>query len=254
MSYEVKLSRFEGPLDLLLHLIEQAEVDIKDIFISEITSQYLVYMDQIDQLDMDTASEFITMAATLVYIKSRSLLPRPPKETTEEEEDPAEALIRQLREYRAAKEAGEKLAELLKDASGVYTKLPEEFVLPPQEINWEESSTQSLLIAFAELMDRRRMEQESKIDRQEVVNDEFTIRRQLVKIRERLRAENTLRFEALFDSDAGKIEMIVTFMSLLDMLMRGEVTIKQAGPYQPISITALNIREDDEDAEYMDEQ
>lgn len=254
MSYEVKLSRFEGPLDLLLHLIEQAEVDIKDIFISEITSQYLEYMDQIDQLDMDTASEFITMAATLVYIKSRSLLPRPPRETTEEEEDPAEALIRQLREYRAAKEAGEKLAELLKDASGVYTKLPEEFVLPPQEINWEESSTQSLLIAFAELMDRRRMEQESKIDRQEVVNDEFTIRRQLVKIRERLRAENTLRFEALFDRDAGKIEMIVTFMSLLDMLMRGEVTIKQAGPYQPISITALNIREDDEDAEYMDEQ
>ncbi|MBQ3132506.1 MAG: segregation/condensation protein A, partial [Clostridia bacterium] len=100
MSYEVKLSRFEGPLDLLLHLIEQAEVDIKDIFISEITSQYLEYMNQIEELDMDTASEFLTMAATLVYIKSRSLLPRPPKETTEEEEDPAEALIRQLREYR----------------------------------------------------------------------------------------------------------------------------------------------------------
>ena len=96
MSYEVKLSRFEGPLDLLLHLIEQAEVDIKDIFISEITSQYLEYMSQIDELDMDTASEFLTMAATLVYIKSRSLLPRPPKENTEEEEDPAEALIRQL--------------------------------------------------------------------------------------------------------------------------------------------------------------
>ena len=80
MAYEVNLKEFQGPLDLLLHLIEQAEVDIKDIFISEITAQYLEYMGQIDTLDMDTASEFLTMAATLVYIKSRSLLPKPPKE------------------------------------------------------------------------------------------------------------------------------------------------------------------------------
>lgn len=94
MAYEVNLKEFQGPLDLLLHLIEQAEVDIKDIFISEITAQYLEYMGQIDTLDMDTASEFLTMAATLVYIKSRSLLPKPPKENTEEE-DPADALIRQ---------------------------------------------------------------------------------------------------------------------------------------------------------------
>lgn len=81
MAYEVNLKEFQGPLDLLLHLIEQAEVDIKDIFISEITAQYLEYMGQIDTLDMDTASEFITMAATLVYIKSRSLLPKPRRKT-----------------------------------------------------------------------------------------------------------------------------------------------------------------------------
>ena len=83
MAYQVHLKQFDGPLDLLLHLIEQAEVDIKDIFISEITTQYLAYMAQVDELDMDTASEFLTMAATLVYIKSRSLLPRPPKEEEE---------------------------------------------------------------------------------------------------------------------------------------------------------------------------
>ena len=157
MAYEVNLKEFQGPLDLLLHLIEQAEVDIKDIFISEITAQYLEYMGQIDTLDMDTASEFITMAATLVYIKSRSLLPKPPKENTEEE-DPADALIRQLREYRAAKETGEKLRSLLDGARGIYAKLPEEFVLPPQEIILEESSVQSLFDAFAELMDKRREE------------------------------------------------------------------------------------------------
>ena len=136
MAYQVHLKQFDGPLDLLLHLIEQAEVDIKDIFISEITTQYLAYMAQVDELDMDTASEFLTMAATLVYIKSRSLLPRPPKEE-EEGEDPAETLIRQLREYKAIKLAGQRLQELEQAARGMYTKLPEEFLLPPQEVVWE---------------------------------------------------------------------------------------------------------------------
>ena len=87
MPYTVQLQQFEGPLDLLLHLIEEAELDVKDIFVSEITAQYLSYMNQLDELDMDTASEFLTMAATLLYIKSRQLLPRPPKED-EAEEDP----------------------------------------------------------------------------------------------------------------------------------------------------------------------
>ena len=92
MAYEVNLKEFQGPLDLLLHLIEQAEVDIKDIFISEITAQYLEYMGQIDTLDMDTASEFLTMAATLLEIKSRALLPRPPEPAEEGEETPEQAL------------------------------------------------------------------------------------------------------------------------------------------------------------------
>ena len=99
MAYEVHLKEFDGPLDLLLHLIEQAKVDIKDIFVSEITNRYLSLMEELDELDMDTASEFLTMAATLVYIKSRSLLPKPPKEA-EEEEDPEEALVRRLKVHR----------------------------------------------------------------------------------------------------------------------------------------------------------
>ena len=199
MAYEVNLKEFQGPLDLLLHLIEQAEVDIKDIFISEITAQYLEYMGQIDTLDMDTASEFLTMAATLVYIKSRSLL-------------------------------------------------------PPQEIILEESSVQSLFDAFAELMDKRREEKQREINSQEVMADRFTIRRQLVKIRDVLRDKVSVPFEELFEDDAPKMEMIVTFMALLDMLMRGEISIKQPRPYEKITITAKELRENDEDAEYMDEQ
>ena len=124
MAYEVHLSQFEGPLDLLLHLIEQAKVDIKDIFISEITAQYLVLMGEVDELDMDTASEFLIMAATLVYIKSRSLLPRPPREDPEGEEDPEAILVRQLREYKAFKEAGAKLEALQSEMARAYTRLP----------------------------------------------------------------------------------------------------------------------------------
>lgn len=253
MSYQVHLKQFDGPLDLLLHLIQEAEVDIKDIFISEITAQYLEYMKEIEELDMDTASEFLTMAATLVYIKSRTLLPKPPKEN-EDEEDPAEALIRQLREYRAAKEAGEKLRSLLDENAGIYTKLPEEFLLPPQEINWEESSAQSLFEAFAELIQRRMQERENAIDSHEVQDDVFTIRRQLVSIRSVLKEKPSVKFEELFAPDASKMEMIVTFMALLDMLMRGEIHIKQSKPYEQITINARDISEDDVDAEYMDEQ
>ena len=139
MAYEVHLKEFDGPLDLLLHLIEQAKVDIKDIFISEITNQYLSLMEELDELDMDTASEFLTMAATLVYIKSRSLLPKPPKEA-EEEEDPEETLVRQLKEYKLFKQAGEKLNELSAGMRGVFSRLPEEFALPPQEYELEQAT------------------------------------------------------------------------------------------------------------------
>ncbi len=253
MAYEVHLQQFEGPLDLLLHLIEEAEVDIKDIFISEITTQYLEYMAQLDGLDMDTASEFLTMAATLVYIKSRSLLPRPPKEE-EEEEDPAEVLIRQLREYRAIKGAGAHLETLMDQARGMFTKLPEEFLLPPQEITWEESSPAGLFDAFLELLNRRGEERVHAIHSQEVQADAYTVRSQLARIRSLLQGREQMDFGELFEPGAPKMEMIVTFMALLDMLTRGEVHLKQKEPYAPITILAGAILEDDADFEYMDEQ
>ncbi len=252
MSYEVHLKQFEGPLDLLLHLIEKAEVDIKDIFISEITAQYLSYMDELDALDMDTASEFLTMAATLVYIKSRSLLPRPPKEDAEE--DPEEALIRQLREYKAFKEAGAKLETLRDAARGMFAKLPEEFVLPPQEITLTETSMNALFEAFLDVADRRAKEERSNSYVHEISADAYTVRTQLIRIRGALKDGGTISFESLFDEGASKLEMIVTFMALLDMITRQEIVLKQKHPYSPISITAKELIEDDSDIEYMDEE
>ena len=241
MAYEVHLSQFEGPLDLLLHLIEQAKVDIKDIFISEITAQYLALMGEVDELDMDTASEFLIMAATLVYIKSRSLLPRPPREDPEGEEDPEAVLVRQLREYKAFKEAGAKLEALQSEMARAYTRLPEEFVLPPQEYSLEEATSAELYEAFFAPL-------------HQVKGDIFTIRRQLKKIRSVLSAQGRVTFEALFDEASEKLEKIVTFMALLDMIMRNEITLRQSMPYGTITIIAASLLSNDDDVEYMDEQ
>ena len=116
----------------MLHLIDKAEINIEDIFVSEITAQYLAYMDDLSELDMDRASSFLTVAAQLLLIKSRSLLPRPPAED-EEEEDPKEALLRQLREYKAFKQASETLHERFEEAKKSVARLPEDIVLPPQK-------------------------------------------------------------------------------------------------------------------------
>ncbi len=252
MAYEVHLKQFEGPLDLLLHLIEQAEVDIKDIFISEITSQYLAYMRGLDELDMDTASEFIAMAANIVYIKSRSLLPKPPKE--DDEEDPEEALIRQLTEYRAFKQASAMLDELCKQAQGIFTRLPEEFVLPPQEVILTESSVDELREAFFAVLNREMPQQTISPLAQHVNADRFTVRRQLVKIRKILLENNTIAFEELFEAGSPKLERIVTFMALLEMLVYGEIRIKQRAPFEPITLIAGKLLENDSDIEYADEQ
>ncbi len=252
MAYEVHLKEFDGPLDLLLHLIEQAKVDIKDIFVSEITNQYLSLMEELDELDMDTASEFLTMAATLVYIKSRSLLPKPPRET-EEEEDPEEVLVRQLKEYKLFKQAGEKLSELSEGMQGVYSRLPEEFNLPPQEYELGAATTEELFAAFMAVLNREETQGSIPEIAKKVDADKYTVRSQLVKIRAKLKQKQSVRFEELFEETSVKLEKIVTFMALLEMIARQEIVLRQSKPYGTITITAGALKENDADAEYMDE-
>lgn len=252
MQYQVHLNEFDGPLDLLLHLIEQAKVDVKDIFISEITERYIALMDEADELDMDTASEFLTMAATLVYIKSRSLLPRPPKEDEDGEEDPEQALIRQLREYKRFREAGAGLAALSEGMKGVFRRLPEELAPPKIEYDFADATTRDLFAAFMAVMGRDGDEPRPELAH-EVRADEYTVRGQLMLIRRRLAERTTVSFEELFDGATAKIEMIVTFMALLDMIARQEVILKQKTPYGRITITAGEPTVNDDDYEFMDE-
>ncbi len=250
MEYNVSLSQFEGPLDLLLHLIEKAELNIEDIFLSEITSEYLSYMDEISTLDMDKATDFLTVAAQLVLIKSRQLLPRPPAEN-EDEEEPEQALIRQLREYKLFKSAGEDLQQLFEKAKQSYTRLPEDIVLPPQKIELDEVDMDTLYEAFVSMLQRaKELAPEDKSQR--VRQDVFTIRKQINLVRDKLRAGSHL-FTELFNEGASKIEMVVTFMAVLELLGHGEIRLTQKSPFAAIRISIRQLNENDDDYTYMDE-
>ncbi|MEG1523619.1 MAG: segregation/condensation protein A [Clostridia bacterium] len=255
MAYCVKITQFEGPLDLLLHLIEEAELDIKDIFVSEITAQYLSIMQDVDELDMDTASEFLVMAATLLYIKSRQLLPRPPKEDPEDE-DPEILLIRQLREYKAFKEASVGLQALYDSAKQGYTRLPEDVILPPKQIEIDCVSLDVLYEAWITILNRVEANKpdEAKRSLHNIRPDSYTVRHQIKKIRDRLNAQKSVEFTELFSEDASRMEMIVTFMALLEMIGHGEILFKQKALFAPISISLNSLkREANDDYYYMDE-
>jgi len=175
MSYLVHISEFDGPLDLLLHLIGKMEININDIFVSQITSQYLEYMKQLPELDLDTASEFIAMASTLLYIKSRSLLPST-KQEDEDTEDPEELLLRQLREYKQFKEISERLSELQEASKGVFTKLPDEFMLAPNEVHLEGATLERLFEALSDVLKRERPITEAEEAVRRVHRDQYSVR------------------------------------------------------------------------------
>lgn len=249
MTYQVKLTEFEGPLDLLLHLIEKAEVDIKDIFISEITSQYLDYMEQVDQLDMETASEFLAVAATLLYIKSKSLLPKQADDTIDEI-DQAELLLKQLRDYQSYKNASENLLERFNKNRGAIIRLPLESALPPQQYRWEGISLDELYAAFCEIVKTDRFEPEKS---ENIAPDRFTIRNQLKRLRDLLQTSTSVSFSELFEFNSEKLEKIVTFLAVLEMLTRGEITLQQQNAFGEIKIKAKQLIVDDDEISYADE-
>ena len=174
--YIVSLKQFDGPLDLLLTLITHAKVDIHDIFVSEITEQYLESMKLVDELDMDSASEFLQMAATLLEIKSRAMLPKPPKPEDENELSPEEALIRQLEEYRQFKEISGRMQELEKQARALITKLPEEYPLPPPVTEITGLTLEKLQRAFLRVLERARAQEAGeRMASREIRRDSFTV-------------------------------------------------------------------------------
>ncbi len=240
MEYTVKLSCFEGPMDLLLHLIGKAKIDIEEIFVSQITDQYLEYMEDIHELDMDKASEFLQMAATLVHIKSKALLPAKRREEELDEDGLTEEqrLIQNLKEYKKYKEAMEQLRTMESENKKFFRVL--EGHLSDQNLNVHLVGLEldELIEAYQKVLrrvEKRRLPVEPSQIR--ISHDVFSVRNQAKLILARLTIKNHMTFLGLFEESATKMEVAVTFLALLDLLTKGKVSISQDGCFQNIYIS-----------------
>ena len=229
------LSQFEGPLDMLLFLIGKAKINIREIFVSEVTDQYIQSVKSAPDLDMDDASAFISMAATLLEIKSRSLLPKP---KTEEEEDPEAALIRQLEEYQRFKQIAQDMQGFEKAAAQMYEKLPEEYPLPPPTLELKGLTMDGLLAAFARVMARIPEEEEEPVRiARRIVRDEYTVPRCSAHILRRLK-KGPVRFEDLFSPHPSRDEVVTLFLALLELLRLGRAGVVQDGVFGDMVLEA----------------
>jgi len=235
MAYHVQLQEFEGPLDLLLHLISRAKINIREIFVSRITEQYLASMEDISSLDMDTASEFLAMAATLLEIKSRALLPRPPK-IEEGEESPEEALIRRLAEYAALKEGVDQMHAFEQAASRMFSKLPEEIPLPPPVFELKNLTMEGLIAAMRRVLDRIAAEPPPEPEVREIYRDRISVQACMFAIVSKLR-KGPCRFDDLFSERPTRDEVVTLFMAILELLKLGRLRIEQEGTFGDIQLS-----------------
>jgi len=238
MAYIVSLKDFDGPLDLLLTLISNAKIDIQDIFVSQITEQYLETMKLVDELDMDSASEFLQMAATLLEIKSRAMLPKPPKPEDPEELSPEEALIRQLEEYARFKEVSARMHQLEQEAKALMTKLPEEYPLPPPNIEITGLTLEKLFRAYQKVLERaERANLDDRMASREIRRDSFTVAGCMARISRRVR-RGSCRFSELFEEDYTRQEIVTMFMALLELIKLNRLHVQQDSPYEEITLSA----------------
>lgn len=233
LGYQVHLHNFEGPLDLLLFLIKEAKIDIKDVFISEVTVQYLSYMEQVNELDLEKASEFLSIAATLLEIKSGSLLPKI-EDVFEETEDPAKKIIRQLEEYKMLKEAGEKL-KMFENVNRFY-KIPDDSVFNVKVV-LKDMTLEGLLDALSKLMVKVSKKHYEEDNPKEIVRDPYTVEEKTEYIKQVLAVKKQVSFIDLFNGIFIKSEIITTFQALLELMRWQCVTAVQNSTYDDILIT-----------------
>lgn len=225
-AYKVRLEIFEGPLDLLLYLISKDEIDIYDISIERITKQYLKYLDSFKLLNIDLASEFIVMAAKLMYIKSRTLPPKseqPPEEDAEED-DPRWELIRQLIEYKKFKDAAGELALRAREQENYFVHSPEKTEAPdPEAAPLAQISIFDLIRAFQGVLKRF----EETHDLGDIVDDRFTVHDKIDLLLDRLQPGQSMSFQSLFASATTKSEVIVTFLAVLELMKLNQLVVLQ---------------------------
>lgn len=236
-KYRFKLDNFEGPLDLLLHLIKDAKLDIMSVKLADITEQYLAYMQDLDSIDMDRASEFITVAATLLEIKSKHLLPVETKEEPEEE-DSEVLLLRRLKEYELFKQTGQRLREI-EDINKLYRAPGKE--TEKVKIVIKDMVLDKLLDAFANLLTRQEARGKQKEEPKKIAKDRFTVAEKVLSIRDYARNHRRFPFEELFAPDMTKSEMINVFLALLELLKLQTIRAEQTGIFQQINIISNEV-------------
>ncbi len=233
LDYNVRIENFEGPLDLLLYLIKEAKIDIKDIFISEVTEQYLSYMADLGALDMEKASEFLETAATLLEIKSNSLLPKI-EDVLSDSEDPAQKMIRQLEEYKLFKESCEKL-KMIENINRYY-KIPDESVSNVKVI-LKDMNIEGLIEAFSKLLFKSEERKRDIEVPREIQKDPYTVEEKIIFIKSMLLKRRSVSFIDLFAGAAVRSEIITTFQALLELIREQFVTVAQKTVYGDILIT-----------------
>ena len=242
-AFRLALPSFEGPLDLLLHLIKEHRVNIFDIPIALVVEKYLEYLERMRELNLDIAGEFLVMASTLAHLKSRMLLPRQEAvagaEVTEaaaveEQEDPRAELVRRLLEYQKYKDAAEQLAKQDLLGRDVFARnVPMEAVpIPEEEVGLQEFSVLKLIESLDRVLERLKPKVQHTVVRERVSLSEATLR-----LAARLRAEGSTTFEGLFTEESTRQEIVITFIAILEMVKRRLIRVSQAEPLGPIILT-----------------
>lgn len=246
MAISVKLNVFEGPLDLLLHLIEKNKIDIYDIPIVEITDQYMEYIHGMDKEDLGTMSEFMVMAATLIDIKCRMLLPKEVNEEGEEE-DPRAELVEKLLEYKTYKYMSYELKDRLDDAAGVFFKKP---TIPREVLSYREPVDTSELLkdltleklnAIYKSIIRR---QENKIDPirskfGKIEQEEVSLSEKMLELRDYAKTHKKFSFRKLLEGQSSRIQVIVTFLSILELMKMGHIHAEQEYIFDDIQVEVV---------------
>jgi len=241
MQLNVKTLNFEGPFDLLLHLIKINEMDIYDIKIYEITTQYINYLNELKEMDLEITSEFIVIAATLIEIKSKMLLPKDKKEELEEEEeDPRKQLVEKLLQYKKFKVVSQFLRE--HEIGLMFSKKPE--IIPDPDINFKEMFKDitliQLLSLYNELMDRFRNKMNTENIMEKLIPfDVFKIEDKMVSLREILLHIEKSSFKTITKDYSSKIEIVVTFLAMLELIKLREIKVTQYENFKEIYLERI---------------
>lgn len=234
MEYKITIENFEGPLDLLLHLIKQDNIDIMDISIEKITKQYLEYINLMEEMNLNVASEYLVMAAELLEMKSSILLPHNNETEDDYEEDPRQNLINRLLEYKYYKESTENFIELEKERQEIFTKEVSDIneFIDPEEQNRIDATLDDLIQAFQKFLENK---ENLKPLKTKITNKEYSVGKRCVEIRDIIRKKKKVTFNEIIDN-YSKDYIVVSFLAILSLCKKELIQIEQENNFNEIYI------------------